>query len=130
MSQRCDGLGMEIRARRTANRRILPRARTPCQQAAIQWARPASMAWRRNSPAVDPSVVASLAVDVVSDVVCPWCYVGKRKLERALDELKAREPSLDVVVRWHPFELNPEMPPEGDRKSTRLNSSHVESSYA
>jgi len=71
------------------------------------------MAWRRNSPAVDPSVVASLAVDVVSDVVCPWCYVGKRKLERALDELKAREPSLDVVVRWHPFELNPEMPPEG-----------------
>ncbi len=62
---------------------------------------------------VDSSVVTPLAVDVVSDVVCPWCYIGKRKLERALDELKAREASLEVVVRWHPFELNPDLPAEG-----------------
>src|SRR5438477_8473913 len=60
------------------------------------------------SPAATP-----LSVDVVSDVVCPWCYVGKRKLERALDELKRREPGLEIAVRWHPFELNPELPAEG-----------------
>jgi predicted DsbA family dithiol-disulfide isomerase len=60
------------------------------------------------SPAATP-----ISVDVVSDVVCPWCYVGKRKLERALDELKRREPGLEIIVRWHPFELNPELPAEG-----------------
>ncbi len=51
-----------------------------------------------------------LAVDVVSDVVCPWCYIGKRKLERALAEVRARETGIEVVVRWHPFELNPDLP--------------------
>ncbi|HTS22688.1 MAG TPA: DsbA family oxidoreductase [Casimicrobiaceae bacterium] len=61
-----------------------------------------------NSPAV-----ASLAVDVVSDVVCPWCYIGKRKLESALALLAQREPGLVVAVRWHPFELNPDLPVEG-----------------
>jgi len=59
------------------------------------------------------SSVPSLAVDVVSDVVCPWCYIGKRKLERALEELARREPGVEVVVRWHPFELNPDLPTEG-----------------
>jgi len=59
------------------------------------------------------SSVPSLAVDVVSDVVCPWCYIGKRKLKRALEELARREPGLEVVVRWHPFELNPDLPTEG-----------------
>jgi len=62
---------------------------------------------------VEAPVATSLAIDVVSDVVCPWCYIGKRKLERALEELRRREPELDVAVRWHPFELNPDLPPEG-----------------
>ena len=70
-----------------------------------------------DSPAVAPPL---LAVDVVSDVVCPWCYVGKRKLERALETLKAREPPLSVAVRWHPFELNPELPPEGISREAYL----------
>ena len=48
-----------------------------------------------------------LLVDVVSDVVCPWCYIGKRKLEAALGELRRGEPGLDARVRWHPFQLNP-----------------------
>ena len=56
---------------------------------------------------------ADFAIDVVSDVVCPWCYIGKRKLESALTELKSREPRLRVAVRWHPFQLNPDLPPEG-----------------
>jgi predicted DsbA family dithiol-disulfide isomerase len=56
---------------------------------------------------------ARLIVDIVSDVVCPWCYIGKRHLERALDGFEG-----DVVVRWHPFQLNPDLPIEGiDRKS-------------
>jgi predicted DsbA family dithiol-disulfide isomerase len=51
-------------------------------------------------------------IDVVSDVVCPWCYIGKRKLEDALEQARAAglgEPE----VRWHPFQLNPDMPAEG-----------------
>ena len=57
----------------------------------------------------------AFTVDVVSDVVCPWCFVGKRHLEQALAGL----PELaGVVVRWHPFELNPNLPETGvDRKT-------------
>lgn len=51
-----------------------------------------------------------VTVDVVSDVVCPWCYIGKRRLEKAIDRLKDE---LDVRVTYHPFELNPTMPKEG-----------------
>ena len=54
----------------------------------------------------------TLTIDVVSDVVCPWCYIGKRKLEAAL----ASAGSSDLpttVVRWHPFQLNPDMPASG-----------------
>jgi predicted DsbA family dithiol-disulfide isomerase len=69
---------------------------------------------------VNAPAAASLAVDVVSDVVCPWCYIGKRKLERALAELKSREPGLDPVVRWHPFELNPDLPAQGVARSAYL----------
>lgn len=54
-----------------------------------------------------------VAIDVVSDVVCPWCYVGKRKLEMALAELHQREPQLELRVRWHPFQLNPDIPLTG-----------------
>ncbi len=61
-----------------------------------------------------------LAVDVVSDVVCPWCYIGKRKLAQALSELRAREPGLEVEVRWHPFELNPDLPAEGIARTDYL----------
>ena len=55
-----------------------------------------------------------MIVDVFSDTVCPWCYVGKRRLERAL---KAR-PQRDVTIRWRAFQLNPGMPAGGmDRKA-------------
>jgi predicted DsbA family dithiol-disulfide isomerase len=60
---------------------------------------------------------APFAIDVVSDVVCPWCYIGKRRLEAALASVAAADPSFAPVVRWHPFQLNPELPREGvDRK--------------
>lgn len=56
---------------------------------------------------------STLTVDVVSDVVCPWCYIGKRRLESALATLRVADPELSVTIRWHPFELNPDLPPEG-----------------
>jgi predicted DsbA family dithiol-disulfide isomerase len=59
----------------------------------------------------------NLKIDVISDVVCPWCYIGKRRLEAALAKLAASQPELRPRVSWHPFELNPDMPPEGvDRR--------------
>lgn len=54
----------------------------------------------------------TLTIDVVSDVVCPWCYIGKRKLEAALALPEAADLP-NVVIRWHPFQLNPDMPAEG-----------------
>jgi predicted DsbA family dithiol-disulfide isomerase len=48
-------------------------------------------------------------VDIVSDTICPWCYIGKRRFERALD-LSGRN---DIAISWRPFQLNPDMPPEG-----------------
>ncbi len=54
-----------------------------------------------------------MKIDIVSDTVCPWCLIGKRKLEKAL----AERPDLDVDITWHPFQLHPDMPLEGaDRK--------------
>ncbi len=50
------------------------------------------------------------AVKVVSDVICPWCYIGKRRLESALRQLPRGTKSR---VSWHPFQLNPDMPVEG-----------------
>jgi len=63
---------------------------------------------------------APLIVDVVSDIVCPWCFIGKRKLEQALDKLARADPSPSVSVRWHPFQLNPDLPPEGIPRTVYL----------
>jgi len=52
-----------------------------------------------------------LRIDIVSDVVCPWCIIGYKQVERALTLLP--EP-VDAEFHWHPFELNPDMPPEGE----------------
>ncbi len=57
-------------------------------------------------------------IDIVSDAICPWCYVGKRQLERALAMLA--EEGLHFQVHWNPFQLNPDMPKEGrDRAAYR-----------
>ena len=56
----------------------------------------------------------ALTISVFSDVVCPWCYVGKRRLEHALDHLGLRE---TTAVEWLPFELNPDMPAGGMERS-------------
>lgn len=51
-----------------------------------------------------------IRIDVVSDVVCPWCYIGKRRLEKAIDNLSD---TYDFEVEYHPFELDPQLPATG-----------------
>ncbi|TEW52672.1 DsbA family oxidoreductase [Psychromonas algicola] len=51
-----------------------------------------------------------IQLDVVSDVVCPWCIVGYQNLKKAIDELDVAD---RIDLQWQPFELNPNMPPEG-----------------
>lgn len=58
-----------------------------------------------------------LLLEIVSDTICPWCYIGKQKLDAALDMIGDE---IEFDVRWRPFELNAEMPREGlDRKQYR-----------
>jgi predicted DsbA family dithiol-disulfide isomerase len=67
-----------------------------------------------------PKSVASrvLTVEIISDVICPWCYVGKRRLEESRELLGQ---DLRIEARWQPFQLNPSMPKEGvDRRTYRL----------
>lgn len=61
--------------------------------------------------------IPKIKIDVVSDVVCPWCYIGKRRLEKAIDQLKGQ---VDFDVEFHPFELNPDMPKEGRNQKQYL----------
>jgi predicted DsbA family dithiol-disulfide isomerase len=63
------------------------------------------------------SQVVPLQVDIVSDVVCPWCIIGYKQLQKALDILAGQ---FDVTIRWHPFELNPRMPEEGQNLREHL----------
>ena len=51
----------------------------------------------------------SITIEIVSDFACPWCYVGKHRLEKAIEQ----RPDLDIALRWRPFQLNPNMPREG-----------------
>jgi predicted DsbA family dithiol-disulfide isomerase len=56
----------------------------------------------------------ALTIDVISDVVCPWCFIGKRHLESALAEWRKDHPDEEQPqVRWHPFQLNPQLPRDG-----------------
>jgi len=56
----------------------------------------------------------TISIDVVSDVVCPWCFIGKRHLDRALELWRAEQPAGEVTVHWHPFFLNPDTPDSGE----------------
>ena len=58
-----------------------------------------------------------LTIDIYSDVVCPWCAIGYGQLTKALDEL---EGEIEAEVRWRPFELNPDMPVEGEGQEAHL----------
>lgn len=58
-----------------------------------------------------------LTIEIYSDVVCPWCYVGKRRLERALEHIDGAE---EARIIWRPFQLNPTMPKDGIDRTTYL----------
>src|SRR5471032_674067 len=60
---------------------------------------------------------ATLAIEVISHAICPWCWVAKRRLDRAIAALA---PDVTASVTWRPFELNPETPKAGlDRRAYR-----------
>ncbi|WP_322989754.1 MULTISPECIES: DsbA family oxidoreductase [unclassified Hoeflea] len=61
--------------------------------------------------------VPSLTIDIVSDVMCPWCYIGKRRLEAALLDVSQE---MDVEVRWRPYQLDPTLPKEGKDRQQYL----------
>jgi predicted DsbA family dithiol-disulfide isomerase len=73
-----------------------------------------------------------MRIDIYSDTICPWCYLGKRRFDLAV----AARPQYEPVIAWRPFELNPDVPVEGvDRETfmaakmpdqTRLEAAHVE----
>ena len=52
----------------------------------------------------------TLLIEIASDVICPWCYIGKRRLEKALASLKG---DVEARIEWLPFQLNPDVPAEG-----------------
>lgn len=62
-------------------------------------------------------MVATVEVDVVSDVMCPWCFIGKRRLERATDMLPD---GISTAVRWRPFQLDSTLPKEGKDRALYL----------
>jgi predicted DsbA family dithiol-disulfide isomerase len=62
------------------------------------------------------AATSPLPIDVVSDIVCPWCYIGKRRLEQAI----ALNPDIPVEVRWRPYFLNPWVPREGMSRADYL----------
>lgn len=57
-----------------------------------------------------------IKLDIMSDPICPWCYIGKAHLDRAL----AAEPDHPFLIEWHPYQLNPEMPAGGMDRRTYL----------
>lgn len=63
--------------------------------------------------------MTAIRIDIISDVVCPWCIIGYQQLEQAM-----RECQVDADIYWQPFELNPEMPEQGE-----LLSDHIQRKY-
>ena len=57
-----------------------------------------------------------MQIDIISDTTCPWCFIGKRRLERAL----AMRPQADLDIKWQPYQLNPTMPAEGIKRRQYL----------
>jgi predicted DsbA family dithiol-disulfide isomerase len=69
-----------------------------------------------SSPEITPkslpnsSDIKTVRIDIVSDVMCPWCVIGYQGLKQALSQLDGE---IEADIHWQPFELNPNMPPEG-----------------
>jgi predicted DsbA family dithiol-disulfide isomerase len=66
---------------------------------------------------VNAFAAEKIKIDIVSDVVCPWCAIGYQRLSQAIKELKIED---KVEIQWHPFQLNPDMPREGQNADKYL----------
>lgn len=66
---------------------------------------------------VAAAVTARVVIDIWSDVMCPWCVIGYKHLEQALAELDGE---IAATLRWQPFELNPDMPPQGETRDAHI----------
>lgn len=66
---------------------------------------------------INSQAAEKIKIDIVSDVVCPWCAIGFKRLSQAIDELDMKD---KVEIVWHPFELNPTMPKEGKNANKYL----------
>ena len=62
-------------------------------------------------------MIEKLKIDIVSDVVCPWCTIGYKRLEKAISELGVED---QIEIEWQPFELNPNMPAEGQNVTEHI----------
>ena len=62
-------------------------------------------------------MTAKLTIDIYSDVMCPWCIIGYSQLQKGLETLQGE---IEAEVRWLPFELNPDMPPQGEESLTHI----------
>jgi predicted DsbA family dithiol-disulfide isomerase len=67
-----------------------------------------------------------MQIDIISDVVCPWCFIGKRRLEKAL----TLRPGLEPQITWRPFQLNPDMPEEGMPRADYIASKFGDGSHS
>ncbi len=54
------------------------------------------------------------SIDIVSDIVCPWCYIGTRRMAAAVALIRQEQPNFQLHLHWKPFFLNPDTPPEGE----------------
>lgn len=61
--------------------------------------------------------MTGIHIDIISDVMCPWCFIGKKRFEKALAAL---DPAIAVTIQWRPFQLDPTLPPEGKDRDTYL----------
>ena len=61
--------------------------------------------------------MTGIHIDIISDVMCPWCFIGKKRFEKALRQL---DPTIAVTIQWRPFQLDPTLPPEGKNRDTYL----------
>ncbi|EQA45295.1 DSBA-like thioredoxin domain protein [Leptospira broomii serovar Hurstbridge str. 5399] len=59
-------------------------------------------------------------ISIYSDVVCPWCYIGKKRLENAIEQWKVTHPSDSIQVNWKPFELNPDISSDGEDRVAHM----------
>ena len=60
-----------------------------------------------------PSIVASMRIEIFSDVICPWCFIGKRRFETAISRLRDRGIDIEVEYSFKPFQLDPTAPADG-----------------